>query len=157
VPDRLLFELLTPVVTAAVREPGGCLLDGFPRTLAQVRRAAELGVDLSPATDAVVYLTAPEPVLVGRLLARSRVGRRVDDTPGIIRHRLDVFRRQTAPVIDHYLVRGVLLAVDADRPVDVIRDDLRRRLTDRGLLPRPGPGVPPARTPETRTTTKERT
>jgi adenylate kinase len=147
VPDRLVLELLTPVLIAAVREPGGYFLDGFPRTVTQARRAAELGVDLRPATDAAVCLTAPEPVLVGRLLARSRIEGRADDTPQIIRHRLDVFRRRTAPLIDHYREHGVLLEVDAARPVDVIRNDLRRRTAERGGLPPVGAGAPPIVSP----------
>ena len=142
VPDRLMLELLTPVLTGAVREPDGYLLDGFPRTVTQARRAAELGVDLDPATDAALYLTAPEPVLVGRLLARFRIEGRGDDTLEVIRHRLDVFRRKTAPVIDYYRDRGVLLEVDADRPVDVIRNDLRRWLAGRAATHPRGAGAP---------------
>lgn len=134
VPDQLVFELLTPAVVAAARETGGYLLDGFPRTLAQAQRAALIGVELDLVTDAVVYLTAPEPVLVERLLARSRIEGRADDTPDVIRHRLGVFACQTEPVVDYYRGRQLLLEVDADRPVDVIRDDLRRRLAERGVL-----------------------
>jgi adenylate kinase len=143
VPDDLVFELLTPAVVAAARETGGYLLDGFPRTLPQAVRAAQIGVDLDLVTDVVVYLTAPEPVLVERMMTRARTEGRADDTPEVIRRRLDVFTDQTAPVIDYYRGRGVLLEVDADRPVEVIREDLRRRLADRGLLQPLGADAPP--------------
>lgn len=135
VPDDLVFDLITPVVAAAVRDTGGYLLDGFPRTMPQALRAKQVGVDEDLSADAVVYLTAPEPVLVARLLARAAEQGRPDDDPAVIRHRLAVFTESTAPLIDHYRGRGLLLEVDADRPVEDIRVDLRRILADRGLLP----------------------
>ena len=135
VPDDVMFDLLTPVVVAADRETGGYLLDGFPRTLPQAVRAQQIGVDQELATDAVVYLTAPEDVLVARLLGRAAEQGRADDDPEVIRHRLTVFAESTAPLIDHYRDRGLIIEVDADRPVADIRADLRRQLADRGLLP----------------------
>ena len=66
VPDDLVFALLIPAVVAAARDTGGYLLDGFPRTLAQARRLAEIGIERDLVTDAVVYLAAPDAVLVER-------------------------------------------------------------------------------------------
>ena len=134
VPDEVMFDLLVPVVAAADRDTGGYLLDGFPRTLPQALRAEEVGRQLGIAADAVVYLTAPEPVLVERLRARAAEQGRADDDPAVIAHRLTVFTEATAPLIDHYRERGLLMEVDADRPVDDIRVDLRHRLGERGLL-----------------------
>jgi adenylate kinase len=134
VPDDLVFDLITPVVIAAARDTGGYLLDGFPRTLPQALRAQEIGVQQDLSAQAVVYLTAPESVLVDRLLARAAEQGRPDDDPAVIRHRLTVFAGATAPLVDHYRGRGLLLEIDADRPVADIRLDLRGRLADRGLL-----------------------
>jgi adenylate kinase len=128
VPDDLLFELLVPVVLDADRATGGYLLDGFPRTMAQALRAAEIGISRQVGSDAVVYLTAPEPVLVDRLLARAEREGRVDDTPNVIRHRIAVFRAQTRPLVHYYRRRGLLLEVDATRPEDDVAADLRSRL-----------------------------
>jgi adenylate kinase len=147
VPDDLVFDLLTPVVVEAARSTGGYLLDGFPRTMPQALRAAEIGVDLDISTDVVVYLTAPEAVLVERLIGRARQQGRADDSPDVIRHRLAVFAPETAPVVDYYRGRGVLLEVDADRPVDVIRADLEQQLTGRGLLAPAGPAPHRASSP----------
>jgi adenylate kinase len=143
VPDDLIFALLTPVVVAAARDTGGYLLDGFPRTLAQARRAAQLGIELDLVTDAVVYLTAPEAVLIQRLLDRAHREGRPDDRPQVIQHRLAVFAEDTAPLVDYYRGRGVLIEVDADRPVAVIRADLRQQLADRGVLDPGGTEPPP--------------
>ena len=59
---------------------------------------------------------------------------RADDRPDVIQHRLAVFAEDTAPVVGYYRDRGLLLEVDADRPVATIRADLRQRLADRGVL-----------------------
>ena len=134
VPDDVVFDLLVPVVVAAERDTGGYLLDGFPRTMPQALRAQEIGREQDLGADAVVYLSAPEPVLVARLLSRAAEQGRTDDDPEVIRHRLTVFTEATAPLVDFYRDRGLLLEVDADRPVPEIRLDLRRRLTERGLL-----------------------
>jgi len=134
VPDDLVFALLIPAVVAAVRDTGGYLLDGFPRTVAQARRLMEIGIERDLVTDAVLYLSAPDAVLVERLLDRASREGRADDRPEVIRHRLAVFAEDTAPVVGYYRDRGVLIEVDADRPVDAIRTDVRQRLTDSGLL-----------------------
>lgn len=127
VPDAIVFDVLTPVVVAAVAR-GGYILDGFPRTLPQATAAAELGGRLGLTLDAVVYLYAPEDVLVQRLLGRAAQGRS-DDTAAVIRHRLDVFNTTTSPLIAYYRDRGILCAVDADRPPDVITTDVLTRLS----------------------------
>jgi adenylate kinase len=134
VPDEMVFALLMPVVVAVAHDTGGYLLDGFPRTLAQARRLAEIGIERDLVTDAVVYLKAPDPVLVERLLDRADREGRADDRPDVIRHRLAVFAEDTAPVVSYYRERGVLIEVDADRPVRAIRTDLRQRLADHGVL-----------------------
>jgi adenylate kinase len=128
VPDAIVFDVLTPVVVAAVAR-GGYVLDGFPRTLPQATAAAELGIRLGLTLDAVVYLYAPETVLVQRLLGRAAQGGRSDDTAAVIRHRLDVFTTTTSPLIAYYRDRGILCAVDADRPPDAVTTEILTRLS----------------------------
>ena len=128
VPDELIFDILVPSVVAAVNETGGYLLDGFPRTMSQARRAAEIGVELGLSGDAAVYLSAPAPVLTARLLQRAALEGRVDDTPDVIAHRLAVFETQTLPLVEYYRGRGMLIEIDADRPEGEVQDDLRNRL-----------------------------
>ncbi len=134
VPDDLIFRILVPAVVAAARDTGGYVLDGFPRTMPQALRAAQLGVELDLTSDAVIYLTAPEEELVTRLLDRAQRDGRADDTLGIIRHRLAVFTRETAPLVDYYRGRGILLELCTDRPEEDVRADLRDRLEARGLM-----------------------
>lgn len=128
VPDDLIFEILLPVVVEAARSTGGFLLDGVPRTVPQAERAAQLGVELHLVADAAVHLTAPHEVLKERLLARAEREGRADDTREVIEHRLSVYESQTQPLVDYYRDRGILMEVDADRPVDDVQQDLRARL-----------------------------
>jgi adenylate kinase len=134
VPDDLIFRILAPAVVAAARHTGGYVLDGFPRTMPQALRAAQFGADLALTSNAVIYLTAPEEELVNRLLDRARREGRADDTLGVIRHRLAVFAKETAPLIDYYRGRGILLELSTDRPEAEVQADLLDRLQARGLM-----------------------
>jgi len=135
VPDELIFSILVPIVVAAVRETGGYVLDGFPRTMPQALRAAEIGVEFSLTSNAVIYLTAPQDELVSRLLDRAQREGRDDDTLEVIRHRLAVFAAETAPLVDYYRGRGILLELSTDRPEAEVRADLQGWLESRGLMP----------------------
>jgi adenylate kinase len=133
VPDAIVFDVLTPVVVAAVAG-GGYILDGFPRTLPQATTAAALGARLGLTLQAVVYLYASESVLVQRLLGRAGRGGRSDDTAAVIRHRLEVFATTTSPLIGYYRDRGILLAVDADQPPEAVTAEILTRLSDRSSI-----------------------
>jgi adenylate kinase len=135
VPDELIFSILVPAIVAAVRDTGGYVLDGFPRTMPQALRAAELGSELALTANAVIYLTAPEEELVSRLLDRADRDGRADDRLAVIRHRLAIFARETAPLVDYYRSRGILLELSTDRPETDVRADLRHWLEARGLMP----------------------
>jgi adenylate kinase len=125
VPDQIVFDLLVPVVAAAAAR-GGYILDGFPRTVPQAITAAEIGARLDLTLDAAVYLQVPEPVLVRRLLARARP----DDSPDVIRHRLQVFTDTASPLIEYYRDRGILVEVDADQAPESITDEIVARLPE---------------------------
>jgi hypothetical protein len=92
--------------------------------------AADLGVRLGLTLQAVVYLYAPEAVLVRRLLGRAGQDARGDDTAAVIRHRLDVFTTTTSPLIAYYRDRGILLSVDADQPPEAVTTEILTRLSD---------------------------
>jgi adenylate kinase len=115
------------------------VLDGFPRTMPQALRAAEIGIELGLTSNAVIYLTAPDEELVDRLLDRAHYDGRPDDRLDVIKHRLAVFARETAPLVDYYRSRGILLELSTDRPEADVQADLRAWLEARGLIP-PGPG-----------------
>ncbi len=140
VPDELIFTILVPAVIAAARDTGGYVLDGFPRTMPQALRAAEIGIELALTSNAVIYLTAPEEELVNRLLDRADRDGRPDDKLAVIRHRLAVFASETAPLVDYYRGRGILFELSTDRPESDVQADLRDWLQARGLMPPAGGG-----------------
>ncbi len=127
VPDQIVFDLLIPAVAAATAR-GGYILDGFPRTVPQAQQAADVGRRLDLSLDAAIYLNVPEQVLLQRLLARARP----DDSPEVIKHRLEVFAETTRPLIAYYRQqRGILVEVDGDQPPEAITAEIQARLADR--------------------------
>lgn len=95
---------------------GGWLLDGFPRNLVQAEALEALLAELGQPIELVVLLELDDGVLLQRLLSRGRA----DDNEAVIRHRLEVYRQQTAPLIRYYEEKGLLQSVDASGTVDVI-------------------------------------
>lgn len=107
----------------------GFLLDGYPRTSAQVDELDRILSGQGHEIEQVVELTADIDEVVARLLARAQTEGRSDDTEDVIRHRLDVYAEQTQPLTDIYRQRGLLRQVDGlgevaeitDRILDSIR------------------------------------
>jgi adenylate kinase len=90
----------------------GFLLDGYPRTVAQVAELDAMLADAGHSLDAVVVLTVDKEEVVQRLLKRAQDEGRSDDTEDVMRHRQDVYTEQTAPLIEVYDERGLLVEVD---------------------------------------------
>ncbi|MCK5927496.1 MAG: adenylate kinase [Nocardioides sp.] len=111
VPDSVTNNMVRDRLAQPDAEPG-FLLDGYPRTLAQVEELDGMLAASGASLDAVVVLTVDSEELVQRLLKRAETSGRSDDTEEVIRHRQDVYTEQTAPLIDVYCDRGLLLEVD---------------------------------------------
>jgi adenylate kinase len=131
VPDELTNALV--IDRLAQNDAGsGFLLDGFPRTLAQVYTLDDTLEATDGGLDAVVQLVIEGDEIVQRLLRRAAVQGRSDDTEAVIRKRLDVYGEQTAPLVSVYEERGLLVSVDAIGDVDDVTerifDALSRRL-----------------------------
>jgi adenylate kinase len=90
----------------------GFLLDGYPRTVAQVAELDAMLADAGQSLDAVVVLTVDKEEVVQRLLKRAQAEDRSDDTEEVMRYRQDVYAEQTAPLIETYAERGLLVEVD---------------------------------------------
>jgi len=122
VPNDLVLSLIKGRVVEAVQQAGGYVLDGFPRTLEQAEAAAGIGRETSTSAQAVVYLDAPEDVLIGRLTGRGEG--RADDSAAVARHRLTVYAEHTQPLVDYFAARGILVKIDAAAPMDVVTQDI---------------------------------
>jgi adenylate kinase len=119
VPDSVMGELLLDRVVSAANR-GGYILDGYPRTQQQAEAAGVVGRDLGISIDAAVNLEVPDQEVLRRLRERAGKEGRLDDTEETIRHRLDVYRTATRPMLDYYAERGVLLDIDGARPPDEV-------------------------------------
>jgi adenylate kinase len=130
VPDELTNALV--IDRLAQRDAGsGFLLDGFPRTLAQVYTLDETLEATAGGLDAVVQLVIEGDEIVERLLKRAAEQGRSDDTEDVIRNRLAVYQEQTHPLVAVYAQRGVLVSVDAVGSVDDVTDRVLGALSGR--------------------------
>ena len=151
VPDDVILKM----VAERFAQPDatqGFILDGFPRTIAQADGLGAMLETLGHKIDGAIYFDVSEPELIRRLTGRrlcrqcqtpfhvvsappKREGicdkcggelyQRVDDSEATVRNRLEVYERQTAPLLDYYRQRGLLRTVSGEGTVDKIRQDLR--------------------------------
>ena len=151
VPDDVIIRMMAERLGAGAAAQG-FILDGFPRTIAQAEALARLLKDFGQTLDTVVYFDVSEPELLRRLTGRrvcracghsyhltsnppKRAGvcdacggelyQREDDAEATVRNRLDVYRRQTAPLLDYYRQRNLLTTVSGEGPVATIREAIR--------------------------------
>ena len=117
VPDEVTNKMVRDRI-AQDDAASGFLLDGYPRTVAQVEELDGMLAEAGQSLDAVVVLTVDKEEVVARLRHRAEAEGRSDDTEDVLRHRQDVYTEQTAPLIEVYDERGVLVRVDGMGGVD---------------------------------------
>src|SRR4051794_39317587 len=111
VPD----EVTNRMVRNRIDDPdavSGFLLDGYPRTLAQVEELDGMIAFTGHRLDAVVCLTVDQDEIVARLLQRAQVEGRTDDTEEVVRRRQQLYLEQTEPLIQVYKTRGIVHEID---------------------------------------------
>lgn len=131
VPDEVTNEMVRDRL-AQPDTADGFLLDGYPRNLAQVDALDEMLRAAGTELDVVVELTADADEVAARLLNRARIEGRADDTEDVIRHRLEVYGAQTAPLTEVYAGRGLLLQVDGVGEIDEVTGRLTSGLSKLG-------------------------
>jgi adenylate kinase len=112
----------------------GFLLDGYPRTTDQVRELDEFLAGHGTALDAVIELVVDPEVVIERLRKRAAGQGRSDDDDSVVRHRLEVYANQTAPLVDVYDGRGLLVKIDALGAIDDVTTRIISALADRGVV-----------------------
>ena len=137
VPDDLMVRVIEQRLRRAQAE-GGILLDGFPRTLPQAEALDRMLSRSGERVAVVICLDVPVDELVERMLRRAREEGRADDTPEVIRTRLDVYNEQTAPVIDHYEGSNTPVhRIDGTGSVEDVQNRITATLRADGALRRP--------------------
>ena len=125
VPDEITIQMVRGQLDSDDARSYGFILDGFPRTKRQAIALDKVLKGIDMRLNAVIALEIPEQVVIDRLLARGRQ----DDMSETIIHRLDVFARQTEPVIRHYSDLGCFHTVDADKPVEDVYAGILKAIT----------------------------
>jgi len=123
VPDSVTNDMVRDRLAQA-DAADGFLLDGYPRNVAQVGELDAILADAGLTLDLAVEITADPDVVAERLLKRAEIEGRDDDTEDVIRHRLDVYAEETAPIARVYAERGLLVQVDGIGDVDAVTERL---------------------------------
>ena len=123
VSDQLVLAIVENQMKALSGE--GWLLDGFPRTVPQAEALEPLLSELKQPIEAVVLLELDDAVLITRMLSRGRA----DDNEDVIRNRLEVYRDKTAPLINYYQNKGLLISVPAEGSVEEITERISKVLS----------------------------
>ena len=132
VPDSLTNELVSDRL-AEDDAAAGFLLDGYPRTPSQVRFLDELLASQGLKLDAVLQLVADQDEIVRRLRKRSIDQGRSDDSEEAIRHRQEVYQRETAPVLELFREKDLLLEVDGLGTVDEVTERIWAAFAEAGI------------------------
>jgi adenylate kinase len=154
VPDDVVIGLVGERL-AQPDAKAGCVLDGFPRTVAQAEALDALFARAGIALDRVIYLDVPRAELLRRLTGRricracgrtfhlvsapprvagkcddcgGELYQRADDSEATVATRLDVYQKQTAPLLDYYRGRGLLAEVAGEGPVAGVGEAIRRAM-----------------------------
>jgi adenylate kinase len=150
VPDEVILGLVREALRSE-EAANGAICDGFPRNVSQAKSLEAILTEDGEAIDAVIALEVPAEAIVKRMAGRrtdpetgavyhlesnpppaeiaSRVVQRPDDREDTIRHRLDVYRESTAPLVEFYESRGVPVhPVNGDGPIERVQADILQRL-----------------------------
>ena len=119
--DELVLSIVEKRLSG---EKNGWLLDGFPRNVLQAKALQDLLDKIQQPIQLVVLLELNDEILISRLLSRGRP----DDTESVIRHRLEVYRNKTSPLVEHYSNLGLLKSVKAEGDINEIASRLEKIL-----------------------------
>ena len=127
VPDELTVSLIRERL-AEDDARNSFVLDGFPRNAAQAEALDDLLAEIGRPLDIVLELQVPDEVCIERLLKRAEEEGRVDDTPEVIEQRLEIYHRETAPLVEHYLATGKVVGIHGEGSVDEVWAEIQDTL-----------------------------
>jgi adenylate kinase len=119
VPDETTIEMIRDRL-ARDDTSGGFVLDGFPRTMAQADALDELLAEIGRPLTIVFELQVPDDVARARMTQRAQVEDRADDTSEVIDRRIELYHRETAPIVQHYRLMGNLVGIHGTGTIDEV-------------------------------------
>ena len=128
--DLVPDELTVAMIENRLAQPDaaeGFVLDGFPRNLAQAEALDAMLGGIGRGLDAILFFDIPDAVGMERALSRAELEGRADDTREVIAHRLEIYHRETEPIVEHYRTTGKLVPLHADRSIEQVWSRDRRR------------------------------
>jgi len=138
--DLVPDDVVVGIIAERLEKPDcakGVIFDGFPRTVAQAKELDAMLAGRKSPIDAVIELKVDDEAMVGRMESRVRENpkaTRADDTPETLRKRLQVYRQNTAPLLDFYRAQGKLVSVDGMAPIEEVAaaiSAILKRLNDK--------------------------
>jgi len=138
--DLVPDDVVVGIIAERLEKPDcakGVIFDGFPRTVAQAKELDAMLAGRKSPIDAVIELKVDDEAMVGRMESRVRENpkaARADDTPETLRKRLQVYRQNTAPLLDFYRAQGKLVSVDGMAPIEEVAaaiSAILKRLNDK--------------------------
>lgn len=125
VPDGIVLDLIKQEL-ASQAAANGAVLDGFPRTAPQAELVDRTLAERGHRLNHILLLDVAEEELVARMRTRARVEGRSDDDPEVVKTRLKVYQRDTAPLIAHYAQRGIVHRIPGTGTVEQIAEEIKR-------------------------------
>ncbi len=127
VPDYLMIELIRHRLQSEDAE-NGFVLDGFPRTMPQAEALDSMLAEIGRPLSVVFELQVPDEVALDRLHLRAEQEGRADDTPEAIAKRLELYHRETEPLVSHYRLLGNLIGIHGNRPENEVFAEIQQAL-----------------------------
>lgn len=129
IPDDLMVSILDDLLEKnRDKTEKGVIFDGFPRTIPQAEALTAMLKKRNMNVDAVVGLEVDEKELIDRILKRGKETHRADDNLETVKKRLDVYHKQTTPLREYYIDKGIYHPIEGSGSVDTIFDSIKKRL-----------------------------
>jgi adenylate kinase len=129
VPDDVMIDLIREQLEGT---EGGFVLDGFPRTMAQADALDEMLGEIGKPLTIVFELQVPDEVARERMARRAEDEGRADDTPEVIDRRIELYHRETSPIVSHYRAHGNLVGVHGTGTVDQVFAEIQDAIETAG-------------------------
>jgi adenylate kinase len=131
IPFETTLQVLEPVLKKATP---GFILDGMPRDLRQAEHLDWILKKIKQKINQVIFITLSKKSSYARLLKRAEIEGRSDDTKEAIKKRLEIYHKETKPVINHYQKQGLVIKIDGEPDITTIHQDILKKISHRTAL-----------------------